>query len=251
MLACRGVIDPRKVRVLTAEPPELLVYDEPTPCPYLDAKEAHLPMRLPVRPLNREEMSEKLAQGDRRQGLVLYNPSCSDCTACEAIRIDVSQFTATRSQRRALKRGDKHFEVLIASPQSTPHKVELYNEHKRARSLLGDGECIDEAGYDAFLVESCTESFEMRYHIQEELVGVAIVDRASDALSAVYTYFDPSYSSYSPGVYSILKQIELCQRWGLRYLYLGLYIEGCSSMQYKSLYRPHQRLVNERWQHFS
>ncbi|MCY0987962.1 hypothetical protein OV203_12560 [Nannocystis sp. ILAH1] len=35
----------------------------------------------------------------------------------------------------------------------------------------------------------------------------------------------------SPGVFSIMKkQLELCRAWGLRYLYLGLYIRECPSM---------------------
>jgi arginine-tRNA-protein transferase len=240
----------RRPRVLDGDPPELLVYDEQTDCPYLEARTARLPMRLPTRPLSREEFGRRLERGDRRQGLVLYNPACPECRACEPIRIDVSRFEANRSQRRALKRGDEAFEVSIAPPSNAPQKVELYNRHKLGRALLGEGEPIDESGYGAFLVDSCTESFEMRYRIAGELVGVAVVDRAADALSAVYTYFNPAHAKLSPGVYSILKQIELCRRWGLRHLYLGLYVEGCSPMEYKAGYRPHERRIDGHWRTF-
>jgi arginine-tRNA-protein transferase len=112
---------------------------------------------------------------------------------------------------------------------------------------MGDGEPIDSAGYGAFLVDTCTDSFEMRYRVRGELVGIAVVDRAADALSAVYTFFDPRFASLSPGTYSILKQIELCRRWRLRWLYLGLYVDGCNSMTYKSRFHPHERLVSGSW----
>ncbi len=39
-----------------------------------------------------------------------------------------------------------------------------------------------------------------------------------------------------------------CRTWGLRYLYLGLYIAECPSMAYKATYLPHERLLHGRWQ---
>ncbi|MBL8970836.1 MAG: arginyltransferase, partial [Myxococcales bacterium] len=68
------------------------------------------------------------------------------------------------------------------------------------------------------------------------------------ALSAVFFYFDHTFEPLSPGVFSILKQLELCRTWGLRYLYLGLYIAECPSMAYKATYLPHERLLHGRWQ---
>ncbi len=234
-------------RIIDGDPPELLVHDQHTDCPYREGQVARLPMRLPMRPLNREELGTRLERGDRRQGLVLYNPICPSCQACQAIRLDVTRFRPNKSQRRALARGDKNFSIQLREPQVSPEKVALYNAHKIGRALLGGGEPLDEAGYGSFLVDSCTESFEMLYRIEGELVGVALVDRAKEALSAVYTYFDPAFSRFSPGAYSILKQIDLCKRWNLRHLYLGLFVEGCSAMAYKSSYLPHERRVDGRW----
>ena len=66
----------------------------------------------------------------------------------------------------------------------------------------------------------------------------------------MYTYFDPRCDKLSLGVFSILTQVELCRRLGLRYLYLGLYIADCPAMVYKGRYLPHQRLVDDHWQTF-
>lgn len=223
------------------------MYDEPTPCPYLPDRQARLPMRLPVRPLTRAEFAHHLHRGDRRQGLLLYRPSCPECEACEPIRLHVGTFRPDRTQRRIRRRGSAVFEVEIGRPENTPDRIELYNRHKRGRKLLGEGDPIDTAGYGAFLVDSCAETFEIRYRIEDELVGIAIVDRSADSLSAVYTYFDPAHGHLSPGVFSILEQVELCRRWGLRFLYLGLYVSGCAAMVYKGRYLPHERLVDGRW----
>lgn len=240
----------RRPRLLDGQPPELLVYDEDTNCPYLPGRVAHLPMRLPTRVLTAAEFSERLHSGDRRQGLVLYRPKCPSCRACEAIRLDVERFRPNKTQRRVHRRGRRLLEVAVGRTRLSPEKIELYNRHKIGRSLMGEGDPIDEIGYGAFLVDTCTDSFELRYFLDGRLVGVAIVDQGSDALSAVYTYFDPELSPLSPGVFSIMEQVELCRERGLRWLYLGLYVAECSSMAYKALYLPHQRLVDGEWVEF-
>lgn len=236
---------------LPGAPPEWLVWDEPSRCPYLPSETAHLPLRLPMRRLKPVEFSARLAAGDRRQGLLLYRPKCPRCVACEAIRLDVSRFRPNATQRRVVRRGDEALRVLIGRPAVTAEKVALYNRHKMERGLTtGDG-LIDAEGYEQFLAESCTDTIELRYVLNGLLVGVAIADRAADALSAVYCFYDPSFARLSLGTYSVLKQLELCRQWQLPYLYLGLFVAGNRAMAYKARYLPHERLVDGAWREFT
>ncbi|HVN85972.1 MAG TPA: arginyltransferase [Candidatus Binatia bacterium] len=239
-----------KPRTIAGDPPEWIVHDEPIPCPYLPGQIARLPLRLPARALRATEFSQRLAEGDRRQGRLLYRPNCPSCRACEAIRIEVDAFTPQRTQRRVLRRGDAALQVEIGPPTMTAEKVELYNRHKIERELLVGTDLLDASGYEQFLVDTCVDTVELVYRHAGALVGVAITDRAADSLSAVYCFFDPDYARWSPGAYSILKQIELCRRWDLRYLYLGLYVADCAAMRYKAGYRPHERLVGSTWMRF-
>lgn len=232
---------------LPGAPPEWLVWNETSRCPYLAEQTARLPLRLPMRRLKPAEFGTRLAAGDRRQGLLLYRPSCPTCAACEPIRLDTQAFTPSRTQRRVLARGDATLQMLIGRPAVTPEKVALYNRHKLERGLLtGDG-LIDAEGYEQFLVETCTDTIELRYMLNGLLVGLAITDRAGDALSAVYCFYDPGFARLSLGTYSILKQLALCRQWGLRYLYLGLYVAGSSAMAYKARFLPHERLIGGEW----
>lgn len=236
--------------LIASNPPEFLVFDEPCPCPYLPVQMARLPLRLPARPLTRGELSGRLRSGDRREGMFLYRPTCIPCHACEAIRVDVREFCPSRTQRRIFRRGEALLTTEMAPVSGSAEKVALYNRHKKERGLLLRQELIDEAGYEQFLVDSCADTFELRYRLEGALVGVAIADRADDALSAVYCYYDPVHARLSPGTYSILKLIDLCRNWGLPYLYLGLYIEACKPMIYKATYFPHERLIDGKWQRF-
>jgi arginine-tRNA-protein transferase len=206
-----------------------------------------MPLRLPARPLDREELDERLAAGDRRQGLVLYRTACPSCAACEPIRLDTLNFDFSASQRRTLRRGDRDLTVTLGVPEINRERVALYNHHKAQRGL-DDGQApIDEEGYQDFLVNSCCDSFELRYRHRGRLVGLAIADRGARSLSAVYCSYDPAYARYSIGTYSILKQLELCKSWGLRYLYLGLYIAESPRMAYKAHFLPHERLEGQSW----
>lgn len=238
-------------RVVPGDPPELIVYDRLQPCPYLPERIARMPLRIPARLLHRSELEQRLETGDRRQGIFLYRTSCPGCHACEPIRIEVAHFVANRSQRRALERGNSRLTVEVADPIADARRVELYNRHKELRGLSSDRDGIDLEGYREFLVVSCCESFELRYMLDGQLIGVALVDRSEEALSAVYCYYDPVLEKLGIGTYSVLKQIELCKSWGLRYLYLGLYISDSDRMRYKARFLPHQRRIDGVWQTFT
>jgi len=240
----------RNLRRLPGTPPEWLVHDGPSRCPYLPSQIARLPLRLPTRRLRPAEFAQRLVAGDRRQGLFLYRPACPSCQACQAIRMDVYRFAPNKTQRRILRRGDALFTTDIGQPECTAERVALYNRHKLERGLVSSDGLIDSDAYEQFLVETCADTFELRYQHGTRLIGVAITDRAMDALSAVYCFYDPTYARFSLGAYSILKQIELCRAWGLRYLYLGLYVGGSRPMAYKAGYLPHERLIDGVWHRF-
>jgi arginine-tRNA-protein transferase len=238
-------------RLILDQPPELVVHDELQPCPYLENRMSRLPLRIPARALERSELEQRLSRGDRRQGLFLYRPACPGCVACEPIRLDLARFQPSRSQRRTLRRGDDQLTVELGEPVADQERVALYNRHKALRGLsAGQGE-VDVRSYREFLAMTCCDTIEIRYRLAGELVAVAIADRSSEALSAVYCYYEPSYEQLGLGTYSILKQLELCRMWGLRYLYLGLYISESLHMRYKARFLPHERLLDGKWLEFT
>ena len=235
-------------RIIPGSPPEVVVYDEPHDCPYLEERVALLPLRVPARKLQPTEVDERLVSGDRRQGMFLYRTACPTCRACEPIRLDVETFAPNRSQRRVQARASRELVVELGSPTADERRVELYNRHKELRGL-GEG-AIDLAGYREFLVMTCCETFELRYRYHDKLIGVALVDRGESSLSAVYCYYDPAFERLGVGTFSILKQVELARAWRLKHVYLGLFIGECERMRYKARFLPHERLIDGRWAPF-
>jgi arginine-tRNA-protein transferase len=236
--------------IVPSTPPEVLVHDELSRCPYLAGRVARMPLRLPVRKLSRDELDQRLREGDRRQGFVLYRTLCPRCKACEPIRLDVSTFVPNRSQRRTYARASRVLRAEVGPVVVDARRVELYNAHKLGRGL-GDGQpMIDAEGYRDFLVSTCAESFEVRYYAGDELIGVAVTDRGRKSLSAVYCHYDPRYEKLGIGTFSILRQLELAGSWGMTHLYLGLYIAESEHMAYKARFLPHERLIGGSWIRF-
>lgn len=241
----------QRTTLLDTVPPEVVVADEVTPCPYLSGQRARLPLRLPLRPLTWAEWDARLAAGDRRHGPVLYRPTCPECAACEAIRVDVTRFALSRNLRRTAARAGAQVTVAVGRPVTDRLRIELYEKHLEGRGLrMADHSPMTPARYRGFMVESCCDTIELRYLMGDRLVGVAVADRGARSLSAHYTYYDPDLSHLSLGTFSILAQLELCLRWGLEHLYLGLHIAENASMRYKARFTPHERLIGGQWRRF-
>lgn len=220
-------------------------------CPYLEGRVARRPLRMPTRHLTRAELDVRLAQGDRRTGYFLYTQECPACRACEPIRVDVEAFVPSRTHRRTLARGRSVLTIERGPLEVDARRVELYRAHQAGRGLgKASAAPLDEHGYEAFLVDTCADGFEQRFRMDDVLVAVAITDRSATALSAVYTYYDPTLAKLSIGTYSILEQLALARELGMRWVYLGLAIEESAHMRYKLAFLPHERRIDGLWQRF-
>ncbi len=101
--------------------------------------------------------------------------------------------------------------------------------------------------YLAFLGSTWCDTRFVEFSINNALAGIAVVDYLDNALSAVYTFFDPELSQYSLGAYAILWQIEHAIQQQLEYLYLGFWIKNCKKMSYKNEYQPLQLFIDNCW----
>lgn len=221
----------------------------PHACPYLEGQRATLPLELPMDAVTPSEFDLLLEQGYRRSGPFVYRPRCGSCQACQALRVPVARFAPSRSQRSA-SRKNTDVMVEVGAAQADARRVALYNRHKRMRGLdQGEGS-IDVRSYAQAYVESCTNTLEVRYLVDDELIALSILDVGKNSVSSVYHCFEPTESHRSLGVFSVCREIELCAEMGLDWYYLGLWVEDCARLAYKAQYHPHERLVNGVWHAF-
>jgi len=194
------------------------------------------------------EFEYLLAHGMRHFGDYFFRPRCRDCHQCIPIRMRIDGFHMNRSQRRALRRC-QDIEVQIGTPRFSREKFRMYLEHKdRFHSLQDDVE--DEQNFRLSFYVNTQYGIEFEYYMDGNLVGVALGDYTEKTFSAIYTFYTAAAAKKSLGTYSVLKQIEFSRLKGIRYFYLGYYIAGNSSLNYKSNFRPSEVYIDGQWRPF-
>jgi arginine-tRNA-protein transferase len=204
------------------------------PCPYLDGRLARHQTLLAT------DCPPGLYTGlmdlnFRRLGPLVYRPACDGCAECRQLRVPVATFEPSRSQRRCIER-NRDLEITTGPPHLTDEKLALYERYLRERhdgQMAGSREELE-----GFLYVSGIETLEVCYRSEGRLVAVGIADAEPRALSAVYCYFDPGLSARGLGVFNVLWLLREARRRGVAHVYLGYYVAGARTMEYKAGYRP-------------
>ena len=218
------------------------------PCGYLPMRLSRSAFVAPHSQINGKLYGTLIAHGFRRSGDYAYRPACQSCMACVPVRVVVEDFTASRSQRRAASRNaDLRLEVSTAM---THEHFLLYRKYLQARHPFGGMDADDEKSFHEFLGSRWGVTEFWSFFAGDALVMVAVVDRVSDGLSAVYTFFDPEHSARGLGTYAVLAQIAEARRLRLSHVYLGYWVAASTSMEYKRNFNPLERFDGHFWRPF-
>ena len=193
-----------------------------------------------------QEAYERLSRaGFRRSYEVAYRPACPGCNACVPVRIVVPEFEATRSQRRVL-RDNAGLTADDLEAVATVEQYRLFSRYQRTRHGGGDMSAMSLEDYRAMIEHSPVTSRTVEFRDRNgALAAVMLMDRLRDALSAVYSFFDPGGRSL--GTFMVLWMIRRARELGLPFVYLGYWIEGLEKMEYKARFRPLEALREEGW----
>lgn len=234
----------------------------PTPCGYLPDQVWTLEYEYVAR-MSPDEYQERMLAGWRRFGTMLFRPVCETCQACRSLRVVVDRFEPSRSQRRAWKANAGGLALRVGRPAVTRTKLALYDRyHAYQAEAKGwpDHPPRDATTYADSFVHHPFDVEEWCYYDGDRLVGVGYVDALpavatasgrlalvgpdaeplAGGLSAIYFYYDPDYRRRSLGTFNVLSLIDEARRRGYPYAYLGYYVPGCPSMEYKPLFAPNQ-----------
>jgi arginine-tRNA-protein transferase len=215
-------------------------------CGYLPGLLARSAFVDPEAGLGAPHYQRLLELGFRRSGDHTYRPHCRECARCVPVRIDVRRFRSDRSQRRCQIR-NAGLQVTIERQLGDEHYA-LYRDYLAARHAGGGMDPLDRKAFHAFLECSWLDVRYWCFRDGEQLLAVAVVDHLPQALSAVYTFFDPAAQARGLGTLAVLEQIRLARLSGLDHVYLGYWVEGSRKMDYKRRFRPLEALQGTQWQ---
>jgi leucyl-tRNA---protein transferase len=203
-------------------------------CPYLEGQ-TFVQEYFFATQLNEVEFDYYLTRGWRRFGIYFFRPRCSGCQACVPIRIDVEKLQLTSSQKRAVKK-NRNTRVELKPLAFSEELFQIYSRH----SLKFGEEERDRDSFRDSYFQNAVPAFQTEYILEGKTGAVGFLDVGSSGLSSVYYAYDPPFSSYSLGTFSVIKECELTRNAGLKWYYLGYYIADCPRMVYKGRFLPRQ-----------
>jgi leucyl-tRNA---protein transferase len=225
----------------------------PSTCGYLPDQRWSLEYEM-VTAISAEEYQLRLEQGWRRFGGMLFRPQCRACQACRSLRVLAAQFRPNRSQRRTRKANESDVTVHVGPPSVTRAKLDLYDRFHAFQSEWKGWPmhaAKDPASYRNSFVHNPRFTEEWCYLVADRLVGVGYVDRLPQSLSAIYFYSDPNERGRSLGTYNALCVLAEAARCRLPHVYLGYFVAGCGSLEYKANFKPNQILgADGSWRDF-
>ncbi len=142
----------------------------------------------------------------------------------------------------------------MCKPWATEEQFALLRRYLSARHPEGGMTEMDENDFADMVELSPVDSFMIEYRepgtgdAPGQLIGACLTDHQADGLSMVYSFFDPDHPAFTGlGTYIILDHIAKAREGGLPYVYLGYWVEGSPRMQYKTRFRPLERLGPKGW----
>ena len=220
----------------------------PQPCPYLPGR-MERKLFTALQGEGAQRLNDGLSkQGFRRSQNVLYRPSCADCAACLSARINVADFTASKSQKRTARR-NAHLKRRATSPWATEDQYDLFRRYLESRHATGGMADMDTFEFAAMIEETPIRTRVVEYTDPEsdDLIAVCLTDILDDGVSMVYSFYEPERPKASLGTYIILDHIDIARENGLPYVYLGYWVPGSPKMGYKAAFSGLEVYVGDTW----
>ncbi len=226
--------------------PARIGLSQPFECSYLPDRQEQLLVILDPSCYSSNRFESLLGLGFRRSGNQIYRPHCPICSACSSVRVLADEFMPTKSQKRKLNKAKNRFEVKYSQVQREQY-YPLYSKYISLRHQDGSMYPPDKSQFQSFLFCSWLTITFIELWDQENLVAVAVTDCMDNAISAIYTFFDPDYEHFSLGTVMILQQLKFAKQQHKQFVYLGYQIDECDKMKYKTQFLPAQKQLNDQW----
>jgi len=181
-----------------------------------------------------KQLDAFLAQGWRHFGPLFFRYSLAfmygSFEEIIALRVDLENFTPTKSQRRILRK-NADVETRVGPAFVDARKEKMFVEHaERFTDNQPDSIYSFISKVPATSPNRC-DSLDVL--LGDDLVATSFLDMGDEATSSVYAMFEPTQAKRGLGIFTILAEIEYARAQGKRWYYIGYATTGPSVYDYK------------------
>lgn len=185
--------------------------------------------------LSPQELDDYLARGWYRMGQTIFTTHflCFGSRFYSAIwvRLPLKRYTCSKSLRKIARRNSAHFQSAVAPASLDAEKEELYQKY--SKSFAG---ILSPSLHDSLLdggEQNVYNTYEITVRENGKLVACSFFDIGIKSAASILGFYDPAYSAYSLGLYTMLEEINYCQQRGMPYFYPGYVVPGYHRFDYK------------------
>ena len=186
--------------------------------------------------LSPSRLDRYLAAGWFRNSIMLFRSRLlcmeGDLFNVVNIRLPINEYILSKRYKKLLRKNKEQFTYKISRASIDMDKERLYEAHKpRFKGFIYND-------LHQFLYSDTISSVFHTYEIEVrdksgKLVALSYFDRGHHSIASLIGIYDPAYSKYSLGTFTMLLEIEHAMSLGFKYYYPGYIFDKPSVFDYK------------------
>jgi len=191
--------------------------------------------RYKLNSISSTELDRYLEKGWYRMGLSIFTTQYlifnKKIYTAVWLRVPMFGYTLRKSHRKLINKIEKKFTVKINNAQITDEKELLFEEYKL--NFKGDLYSSlkmymqDNENFNIYDTKECC------IYDGEELIAFSFFDIGDKSSAGILAAYNHSYSNYSLGIYTMLKEMLFSKQNNLEYYYPGYFVPGYHRFDYK------------------
>ena len=181
------------------------------------------------------KLDEYLSRGWFRMGQMIFTCHLL-CFSNEVystvwVRLHLQGYQLKKSLRKLQKRNDRTFRSVIRRAIFDEERQRLYEAHKKRFEGYIPGSLRE----SLFGMEerNIYNTLEVAVYDEDQLIAISYFDIGHDSIASIMALYDPNYSRYSLGIYTMLKEIQYGVDQGKEYYYPGYVVPRYGKFDYK------------------
>ncbi len=185
--------------------------------------------------LSPEELDGYLCRGWYRMGQSIFTTHFlyfeSQILNAIWIRLDLQDYTFSKSTRKNLRNCLNQFEVTYQPFEFNKEKENLYQIYRQDFPGL-ISPTLRESLYEVYDV-NVFNSWELTIRDQGKLIAFSVFDLGEKSLASIVGVYHPAYKKYSLGLSTLLLEVKFGIENGFQWFYPGYIVPGNSRFDYK------------------